>query len=184
MGKLIALSLIALLSSCSQCPGYEEPEYIKMADRITNATVKRIQKEKGLNLIGSGGGMIENVKEVFLHFVDNKPHTIEQARELAVQITDMLLYAFNSNEEIRPYLSNYPFDVSNFYLIISFEKKGKNLENSIANISINQKIISYCDYDPEKQKLIAISEETYEEAIQKIRSSNYTLDLSDRNYLK
>lgn len=58
------------------------------------------------------------------------------------------------------------------------KKKGKNLENSIASVSSSEKIIRYYNYDFQKQRLVRILEETYEEAVQNIKFSNYTLGLS------
>ena len=128
---------------------------------------KEIEKKYEIKLIGYGASMMSSIKEITLHFIDNKPQTIDQSREKIVQITSELISAFNSDLEIRPFLSNYPFNSEHFYITISFEKKGKYLDDSISYVSKRKKIIDYCVYNEKEKKLVEMLEENYEEAQQK-----------------
>lgn len=49
-----ALLILALICACPSC-NYSE-DYEKIADRITDQTGKKLQRERGLFLIGTGGG--------------------------------------------------------------------------------------------------------------------------------
>lgn len=172
LSLFIIISL--LLSACNSSSNtYKQPEYIKIADRITFATVKKIQKEKKLILIGSGGSMMFNVKEVSLHFVCNEPYNMTQARKLLLDITEQLLFAFNTDQSIQPYLSNTPFDAKNVHIIISFidKKNRSHFIDSIDSASICNDILSYNKYNSEKNVPETFFEEHYNEAIQKAQIS-------------
>lgn len=144
------------------------PKYIKIADRITSNTLKKL-KTKDLKLVGSGGSMMNNIGEVSLHFYYYHPTTIDEARNLLLEITEDLISSFNSNEEIRPYLANYPFNQNNLEISISFTQKSNVYQDppSLSLASAEDSILSYDRHDPEKSKLITIFQETYEEAQQK-----------------
>lgn len=124
--------------------------------------------------------MMNNIKEISLHFIDNNPQTIDQSREKIVRITSELISAFNSDLEIRPFLSNYPFKPENFYITISFEKNGKYLEHSISYTSKRKKIIDYCVFDNKEKKLVEILEEDYEDAQNIVYVENKLVNRSNR----
>lgn len=167
--KIITLSLfIILFCSCSQSLDYEDPAHVKAADKVTSRCTKKIQKEHNIQLIGSGGSMMDDIREIFLHFIDNKTPTIEQARKLIIQITEEIILEFNSDEDVRPYLSNYPFKASNIRIMISIRNPEMNIKsNSICFISKGDHSIDYYTSDIGKDKYIEIAKEPYEEAQQK-----------------
>lgn len=51
----VTLVMFSFLCGCSSL-GYQSPEYVKMAHNITEKTAKKIEEQKNLYLIGTGGG--------------------------------------------------------------------------------------------------------------------------------
>ncbi|MBS0653328.1 MAG: hypothetical protein JSR39_07355 [Verrucomicrobia bacterium] len=141
-----------------------------MVDKITSKSIKTIKKSNEMKLIGSGGSMMHNVETVSLHFYYYHPASIDEARNLILEITNNLISAFNSNQEIRPYLANFPFEAKNFDISIAFMKKNNELQNppSISSVCISNGILRYRNDDTEKDRLVTIYQETYEEALQKL----------------
>lgn len=167
----IIIILTLILGSCdSMLSSYKEPKYIKMADKINYKTIKNLKNIKELDLIGYGGSMMHNVEIVSLHFYYYHPASINEARNLILEITNNLISAFNSNEEIRPYLANYPFDEKNVEVSIIFMKKNNELQNppSISSVSIDNGILTYWNDDPKKNIFVTIFDEPYEEAQKKV----------------
>ncbi len=96
-------------SSCVSPYQYSEPIYCEMADNITAQTAKILTKRHQLDVIGTGGGCMDHVNMLALSFLIYRPLTVESAREIIVDCVEEFLFQINSNEEIRPYLKNYPF---------------------------------------------------------------------------
>ncbi|MBS0605830.1 MAG: hypothetical protein JSR57_02670 [Verrucomicrobia bacterium] len=171
----IHIAIFSLLTnSCSQpSNNYTEPAHVKAADKVTSRCTKKIQKEHNIQLIGSGGSMMDDIRKIFLHFTDNKPHTIEQARKLIIQITEEILLEFNSDEDVRQYLYNFPFTPSNIEIMLSFKRHESNSAiNSIDFVSKGPSTIDYYNFDKNKEKYVEVSEEPYEEALQKLHQND------------
>ena len=89
---------------------------------------------------------------------------LEEARNLLLYSTDKYLSNINSNEEIRPYLNNYPFTEENTEITIFFynpDRSNLPQENIYCASSEDGKVFFYSRslglYRP-------LHEETYEEA--------------------
>lgn len=152
----------------------DSPKYIKMADHITFKTLKNFKNAPKLKLIGSGGSMMKNVEEISLLFYYYHPASIDEARNIILEIANNLISAFNSNQEIQPFLANHPFDDKNLEISIAFMKKNNELQNppSISSVCISNGILRYRNDDSEKDRLITIYQETYKEALQKITQND------------
>jgi hypothetical protein len=163
--KLIILWLVlaaALLQG--SCSRFESPRYVKIADSITDQTAKKIEKEKGLSLCGTGGGMMDDVKFMMMAFSYPKSVDAKEARDLLIYSAEAYLSAINSNPEIRPFLHNYPFTAGNIAIEIYFpDIKDPNL---LSVASVYKGRVSYDIRDPETKRLKEILEESYETALQ------------------
>lgn len=164
-GVIFALSCV--LFGCS-LSGYQLPEYEKIADKITAETAIKLEKEKGLILAGTGGGMMHDIQEMSMafHFYYKSVDT-KTARELLVYSVEEYLSAINSNEKVRPYLHNYPFTSQNVEIVIYFYNPDRS-DVSLGKLSIAaakpRKVVYYIDY-PEKHTIKAVYEETYQDAL-------------------
>lgn len=97
-------------------------DYVDMAYDTKSEVDLRISKQYGYSLFGSGGSMYDCVREISTSFNARvkEPLTVEEARKLILPIAIEYLKAFNSNEEIRPYLLNYPFNSKNLHIAVFF----------------------------------------------------------------
>lgn len=156
------LSFIFGCSSFSPSPDYE-----KIADKITEKTAKKLKEQKGLSLAGTGGRMMDDIQMMMMGFNFYKVVDIETTRQLLVGSVQEYLSAINSNEEIKPYLHNYPFTPQNVEIVIYFYNPdgSKVPPGKITIAAANQgKVVYYID-DPEKHTIKPLHEETYEEAL-------------------
>jgi hypothetical protein len=164
----LVLTGLLLQSSCSS---YESPRYVKIAHSITNQTAKKLGKEKGLSLCGTGGGMMNDVKFMMMAFSYPKSIDVKEARDLLIYSAEAYLSAINNNAEIRPFLHNYPFTADNIEIVIYFP----NVKNSnLLHIACaNKGRVSYKIDDPETQQLKNILVESYETSLQIYREEQH-----------
>lgn len=48
--------------------GHQSPHYVKIASEITDKTGKELKKGKNLNLVGTGGGMMNDIQMMAMSF--------------------------------------------------------------------------------------------------------------------
>ena len=109
------LMLATTLASCESAR-YQD----NVIDSITSSYSKRLYKNEGLELIGSGGTMMHDIESVELHYCINKNVDVNSARKLFVNSVEGLVTEINKDVKIRPYLHEYPFTHHNAEVKISF----------------------------------------------------------------
>jgi len=159
--------IVAITYSCSS---HKSPIYVEIAHDITEKTAKKLDTEKELHLIGTGGGMMHNVRMMAMSFRYHHPINIDQGRELLMSAVNEYLLAINSNEQIRPYLVSDPFEPKNVEIAIFISNPDGSpvAKGDICVISENQGILQYDTRDPKTNHLTKIHEESYEQALQKL----------------
>ena len=169
-GKILVTGLVSLLmSACGSLK--EEPDYEKIADKITIKTADQLRQEKGLILVGIGGQMMNDIQMMSMSFHLYHEIDLEKARELVINSVNEYLKAINLSEEIRPYLHEYPFTAKNieFWLWIYNPDRSELPTDKIYHIlSANGEICYYTRGEILHQTLC---EETFEEAESKINNS-------------
>lgn len=104
------------------------PKYVPMAQKLRSEISDRIAKKYCMSLIGMEGGMSRHVNLLGAVFEIVGPKTKEELRSLLVASVEEFLQTMNSNEEIRPYLRNFPFDASNISIKIHVvDKQNKQI---------------------------------------------------------
>ena len=80
------------------------------------------------------------------------------------------LFAINSNENVRPYLHNYPFTASDVRIVIYFHNSDRsNVPNGkISIVAARQGSIEYFIDDPKINNIKSIYEETYNDALKTV----------------
>jgi len=63
----IVLAMFSFLFGCSSL-GYQVPDYEKIADAITEKTAKKMKEQKNLCLVGTGGGMMDDIRAMHMSF--------------------------------------------------------------------------------------------------------------------
>ncbi len=127
----VTLFMLSFVFGC----GYHSPRYVKLADRITEQTARKLQKQKNLCLVGTGGQMMDDIQVMDMSFFYYQEVDLKTGRELIVNAINEYLLAINSNKEVRPYLHEYPFTAKNVEIRIFLYKPDRsNLPPSIAEI--------------------------------------------------
>jgi hypothetical protein len=159
-----------------------EKGYGKLARAITVKTAEKLQQEKGLVLVGTGGGMMGDIQMMAMGFNFYQIVDIKTARTLLVDSVEEYLSDINANQEVRPFLHNYPFTAENIEIAIYFYiSEGSNVPLDKITIAAAEqgKLVYYID-DPEKYTLKDIHEETYEEALRIVSLENSSDGECDR----
>lgn len=167
----VMLVMLPFLFGCSSF-WHPLPDYEKIADDITEKTAKKLKEKKNLYLIGTGGGMMHDIQMMAMSFHFYQEVDLKKARELVVYAANEYLLDINNNEEIRPYLHEYPFTAKNVEIVIFFYNPdgSKVAPGKIKVAAVKRgKVVYYIDY-PEQYTLKSIYEETYEEALQAVSS--------------
>ncbi len=164
----LALSLLLLTSF-----GHRKADYCKMAERLADRYAIEFAQPRGLMLCRYGGAMMDDIQEVSLGFTSFIALSVDQARIYYVEMMEEFLCRINSDEEIRPYLHNYPFEEENIKLRIGFDdSQGKILsDGQVAQMGIvKDHKLYFAAYDSEKEKFYDLHEESYEEALKIVQN--------------
>jgi len=159
---LIFFSNLGCTSLRDQMPNYE-----KIADAITGNTAKKLKKQKNLFLIGIGGRMMDDIQMMAMSFSYYHEVNVEQARELITYAINEYLADINNNQEIRPYLHEYPFTSKNVEIRLFIYGPDRR-ELSPEKIGYVSSIDGVLEYYTRSDKDHPICKETYEEALDKI----------------
>ncbi len=97
---------------------------------------------------------------------------LQTARELIVYAIREYLSDINSNEEVRPYLHNYPFTAKNVEIRIWISKPDRSSPSlgRIDYISATNGVLDYYTRGEKQYSRKTICEETYEEALEAVSS--------------
>ncbi|MGM0440213.1 MAG: hypothetical protein ACQEP8_03755 [Chlamydiota bacterium] len=172
--KKLFLFLAAFAILCS-CEKEREPIHIQIADHLSDKFIHDMKEEKNLYLSGYGGGFRGKVNFLTFSFISYEDCSLQEARSLMVECIEELLYRMNHDEELQPYLANYPANINNLRFSISFRDLNTHMHtknpNNIAYASIIQNNIYYCIYDPSDSTTLGeIHEELYEEAVRIVKN--------------
>jgi len=177
---LFALSIVCV--SCASYSEYVPSNYVIVINKITDRYVKDTEEKYNVSLFGSGGGMMYNVNNIFLSFHVIKEVKLEEARKMYVEMVSDLLNRINQDEEVRPYLSHFPYTakgVSIQLVFFSHPDISPPPEN-IAIVSMLNGNIRYGINNPKTELYVDIHQETYDDAVRIVNSQNQTYDTTVR----
>lgn len=159
MKQLVNLFLSALIvTGCNF-----SPRHVQLANSITSPFCRELEKTQHLALIGSGGGMIENVESISLTFTSRQKVNVDQGRAMLVEIVEPLLKRVNSCPELRPYLDHFPFTADDLDISVLFQTPSGDFINEpfLASLSVYKGKASYAKYNPITGELTTIYLEPY-----------------------
>ena len=115
------------------------------------------------------------VKLLGLDFQIRGPLPKEEIRKLLIELNREFILLVNSDENVRPYLEHYPFEIKNIEITLFFrDARGMKLNDphiSIAGISrgrLDYQVLTRTDGIPSVK---SESVESYEEALEALKSS-------------
>jgi len=127
MIKIITTAIVLfLLSGCCNNLCYYLDEKENLCNKITCKIAIELKNELKLVPYGSGGQAMDQIKMLALCFIYREPVEIDQARKLLIASVDKFTAKINENEDIRPYLNNYPFKTKNIEIMIFIQDPSRN----------------------------------------------------------
>ncbi|MFI0434548.1 MAG: hypothetical protein ACH350_02315 [Parachlamydiaceae bacterium] len=130
----------------------------------------KIGKKYRMHSLGGGGGAKpDGIWLIAISLEKSEAALTEkEARELIIQCMDDLLTIVNHDDQLKPFLKNYPFTAKNVELVIYSYDKNRSLYQfpSIAIVGNFEGKIGYFTEDPStKHGYHTKKYETYEEAV-------------------
>lgn len=145
-------------------------DYADRACDIRSRVGKQLAKKYRMQVIGSGGGFMDTVNEVFISFELRRVLDKDEARCLIVDCVETMLKAYNEDEKIRPDLLNFPFTTKNIEISIYLSTPaGYDIYapqiSTVAVFTSNE--VSYITRDKKGNRVKTT--EPYAEALAKVR---------------
>lgn len=150
----------------------KQRDYEVMANEISVKVAKAIINKHHMDWIGEGGGMMGSVYMISLSFQIHHPMDRDEARIRIVDCVEELLKAVNENEEIRPFLKNYPFTTANVHVSIytNYADGREVFDPYIRVVSVYQSDnIYFSTKEPNKTPYKNRYRESYQEALAKVK---------------
>jgi hypothetical protein len=168
----LSLFLMVFIYSCGS-PSADStylPDKQSLAIEVRNQTFAQLKKEKELYPFGTGSGMMDQIRMLALSFRYYKEVDINQARELLMIAGTVFINNVNSNEQIRPFLQNYPFKPNNIQIRIFIQNPNGSGPDpgKLSAVTMVKGVLDYMINDPETNRLKTVYKETFEEATEKL----------------
>jgi hypothetical protein len=112
--------------------------------------------------------MMNDIQEIELRFTSLDALDVDQARKLYIEIMEEFLIRINKHEKIRPHLHNYPFEVKNIKLTISFDDSNRHIrgDGHVPHMFIGKNYtLYYAAYNPEQEGFYNLHKENYGDAL-------------------
>ncbi len=153
----------------------KDPPDVKYVHEVTNTFLKIAKKEFGLSCCGSGSGMPFDVETITVYLSIKKKGTVEEGRDLFVNLKERFVEVVNQHEKLRPYLREYPFPPWRTQILLRFcDESGRIYEDgSVARILFsNKKYVCYRTIKSKNAQPEDLFVEPYEEALKIVRSKD------------
>lgn len=150
-------------------------------DEVLPTFAKEMQMQHRLECLSIGGKMTDHIEDIGVQFVVVQHANQDEARKLILIAMERLLYALNSNEKLRPYLSEYPFSNQRVKMQIGFRKRNHYSYNdgSMESVRLEGDEITYYKEPPPEQSYYAgpeiFAQESYQEALNKVNTNTKPL---------
>ena len=155
--------LILTLCACSK----PMPQ-VDVAENFIHKFANEADKEYNLFLFGQGGAFRDGISKFHLCFISQQVLDVDQARRFYLKLMDRILELINDDETLRPYMTNYPFTHHNLDLsILFYENDILGIEvpyPAVAYVSSFDDFICYAAYNPVKDSLEDLNQETIRRA--------------------
>lgn len=114
---------------------------------------------------------VNNIMNFHLFFHSKASQNLESARKLLITCIEYLLNAANKNEKIIQFLRDYPVTEKNVFLGVSFREAEVNMKEQVMSCFLGYSTV-YFEVKNSATEETFLLEETYEEALEKIKNEN------------
>jgi hypothetical protein len=115
--------------------------------------------------------MMGDIQSVTLRFLSYHVLNVDEARILYVEMMEEFLVRINQNDQIRPYLHDYPFGIKNMELTIGFDDTNGDIlgDGHVAMVFIGKnEMLRYEAYNSITKEFYTIHKEPYTDARRKV----------------
>jgi hypothetical protein len=174
---LILIGLLTISLSMDRKMDQGLSEHGKMLYSFVAKTGNKLEKKYGMSPCGIGGGAKEDGIWLMALSFDRygDPLTEAEARKLIINCVDDFLEAVNNDEQLKPFLKEYPFTAKNLDLTIYNYDKGQvlNYFPYIAIVTNSEgKVGFFTENASTKYGYYTKKYETYDEAIAILKREN------------
>lgn len=156
----------------------------RLVTEIESKTAKQLKQKLGLIPFGYGGQMMDQIQILMLSFQYKHPVTLEEGRRLLVQALIEYLREINSNEKIRKYLKNYPFQPRNIEISIYLRKPdGSSVDQGDFEIIISREGKLEFKFTDPNFSTYRTYEETLEEACKILKAEKIETINNQKEFL-
>lgn len=153
---------------------YEYSEQYELVGKILEKTSKKLEKKYQMSTCGSGIGMPNGIVGMLaLSFEKVGPLTKDEGRKIVVNCVQEMMNAVNTNEQIRPFLKNFPFKPTNVEIAIFLRDKSRDFiyEPDYGIISATNGDVNYRFTKIENPlRFSADIEENFDDALKSVQS--------------
>jgi hypothetical protein len=172
--KIINLILILLILFCNSCSKTEYEKKRNLENKIIGKTWLQLKKEKKLVPVGEGKSITLGSEFICLYFQYFKPLTIDEARELVVYAAETFYHNLNSDKKLNELTHKpYPMNWIQIEIFIYNPDYSKITSPGLSLVKFRREKLLFVTDD--KDKFETIHEETYEEALKKLKDNNHYL---------
>jgi|JI9StandDraft_2_1071091.scaffolds.fasta_scaffold259877_2 hypothetical protein len=154
IGKILKTSVFFALIFFGSITSLHAGLSERYVTEIVDSFAREIEKEYGLTCQASGRRMPRGVEIIKVRFTADRRATVDEARELLVQVRESLVQRVNSHEKIRPFLREYPFTSDKVDIKITFHKPDNTYysDGSVTGVrsASRGKMIAYEGIEPQK----------------------------------
>jgi len=156
----IFLSMFLLLTVC-KLHAKEKFDFKAEVDQIVDPLIVEMEKKYSMHFIGgkidTGYGSSEKLEKVVVNFVIYRKSSVEEAREILVQMVQKIAEAVNKDKKLQPYLTKspdrsliiMPFTAENVDVSLYFRQPDHNYYPNLALASSTGYAgVAYDSYDP------------------------------------
>jgi hypothetical protein len=143
-----------------------------LENKVIGKTWLQLKKEKKLLPVGEGGSVTPGNEFLGLCFQHFKPLTIDEDRELVVYAAETFYHNLNSDEKLNELTHKpYPMNWIQIEIFIYNPDYSKITPPGLSIVEFKRKKLLFITDD--KDKFETIYEETYEEALKKLKDNNH-----------
>jgi hypothetical protein len=137
--------------------------------REIQSSSKCLAARYNMRPIGTSVSMpADNVKRIGVHFEIVGPLTQDQLRPIMVDCVNQFINSMNANEELRPYLHDYPTSIVNVDVVLFVvDSRGGDLPYPnivVAKTRDSDLLYSTIQWTPERKDFIHVARESFQVA--------------------
>ena len=177
MGICLLLFAVFIYRTIFTANPYVRKEYIFMAQQLTSDVAVKLKQRHNMVVVGVTAGLADAVNILGLEFQIRGPLSKEKLRSILVDCVEEFLISVNTNEQLRPFLKNYPFTEKEVEIVLYvLDATGRNVYHPEILVAVaSHGIIWYATKDKNvkfgyKQDI----EESYQTAFKIVQESKNT----------